>query len=174
MADVIALSDGYVASILFSEIELLADTYPDLMRKASHHLLRLCQSITKQPLLPSHAFPTCPPPSHTLFHCIHPQFNNQLARAAVEEELADSGLYLEDLQGPELQRQIDALLKKKRKANWKGRHDELVALREGLYASLDEETADDPVVAQRKGLGGTLRDVFRRKRRASTAQAVTL
>ena len=68
----VALSDGHVATILFSELELIAEQFAELMRK----------------------------------------FNVQMAKAAVEEELADSGLYLEDIEGPELQRQINSMLSK--------------------------------------------------------------
>lgn len=129
-ADVVALTDGYVASMLYSEVELLVPTHPELMRK----------------------------------------FNVQVAKAAVEEELAESGLYLEDIEAPELQLQVDSLLKKQERAKWKGRHAELVATREGLYGDLIDEGAELEASAARDGgadhrasLGGALRSVFRRK-----------
>ena len=93
------------------------------------------------------------------------KFNVQLAKAAVEEELAESSLYLEDIEKPELQRQVDSMLKKQERANWKKKHAELVATREGLYGDLIDEGAVlvETVEEQHRSVGGALRNVFRRK-----------
>ena len=48
---------------------------------------------------------------------------------------ACSRRYLEDIEQPELQLQVDSLLKKQERAKWKARHAELVATREGLCAA---------------------------------------
>ena len=60
--------------MLYSEIELLGDAYPELMRK----------------------------------------FNLQLAKAALEDKLADTGMTLSDLGDSQLQEQLHALFKKQR------------------------------------------------------------
>ena len=77
-ADVVALTDGYVATMLYSEIELLGDAYPELMRK----------------------------------------FNLQLAKAALEDKLADTGMTLSDLGDSQLQEQLHALFKKQQRGQW--------------------------------------------------------
>ena len=69
-ADIIALSDGYVGTMLFSEIELLGESHPQLMRT----------------------------------------FNLQMAKGALEEKLADTGMSVDDLEQPQLERQINELL----------------------------------------------------------------
>ena len=98
-ADVIALSDGYVATMLFSEIELLGETHPELMRT----------------------------------------FNLQMAKGALEEKLADTGMSVDDLEQISLERHVNDLLTMQAGARWKARHKELQAIREGLYADLYAE-----------------------------------
>ena len=98
-ADVVALTDGYVATMLYSEIELLGDAYPELMRK----------------------------------------FNLQLAKAALEDKLADTGMTLSDLGDSQLQEQLHALFKKQQRGQWKAQHKALQELREGLYREVYEE-----------------------------------
>ena len=98
-ADVIALTDGYVGTMLYSELELLGETHTDLMRT----------------------------------------FNLQMAKGALEEKLADTGMSVDDLEQTALERHINDLLTMQAGARWKARHRELQALREGLYADLYAE-----------------------------------
>ena len=98
-ADVIALSSGYIGTILYSELELLAAAHPELVRK----------------------------------------FNLALARAALEERLAETGESIDDLDPERLQGEIEDLLSLQAAARWKSRHAELQAAREGLYADLYAE-----------------------------------
>ena len=85
--------------MLYSELVLLGETYPDLMRN----------------------------------------FNLQMAKGALEEKLADTGMSVDDLEQPALERHINELLMMQAGARWKARHRELQALREGLYADLYAE-----------------------------------
>lgn len=98
-ADLVAISDGVVATLLFSELELLAEAHPKMMGRVML----------------------------------------QIARAAVEEELAASGLYLEDLEAPELQRRLDLLLASQRRAHWKARHGQVLEMCEGFYQQLEHD-----------------------------------
>ena len=95
-ADVLALTDGFIGTMLFSELELLGETYPELMRT----------------------------------------FNLQLARGALEEKLADSGMSIDELDSDSLQRQLQELMKRQAEARWSARHAELVETREGLCARI--------------------------------------
>ena len=120
-ADVIALSDGFVGSMLYSELELLGESYPDLMRT----------------------------------------FNLQMAKGALEEKLADTGMSVDDLEQAALERHINDLLTMQAGARWKGRHVELQGLREGLYADLYAEKEARAVnerlsTASRKSAGGAM------------------
>ena len=115
-ADVIALSDGYVGTMLYSELELLGETHPELMRT----------------------------------------FNLQMAKGALEEKLADTGMSVDDLEQPALERHINDLLTMQAGARWKARHKELQALREGLYADLyaeKEARAMNERLAEQRGGG---------------------
>ena len=130
-ADVVALTDGYVATMLYSEIELLGDAYPELMRK----------------------------------------FNLQLAKAALEDKLADTGMTLSDLGDSQLQEHLHALFKKQQRGQWKAQHKALQELREGLYREVYEElhalgvmNDGDVPEDKHKTLGGALKSVFRRKK----------
>ena len=117
-ADVLALTDGFIGTMLFSELELLGETYPELMRT----------------------------------------FNLQLARGALEEKLADTGMVLDDLDGGALQRNLEELLRAQQRARWKARHAELQAVREGLYADLHveaEEREASPQGRRGSASGGT-------------------
>ena len=67
-ADVIALTDGYIGTMLYSELELLGESYPDLMRT----------------------------------------FNLQMAKGALEEKLADTGMSVDDLEQVSKQQRIDS------------------------------------------------------------------
>ncbi len=93
-ADVIALTDGYIATMLYSELELLGAAYPDLLKK----------------------------------------FNLQMAKGALEEKLADTGMTIDDLEQLALERHINDLLALQASAKWREKHHELQDLREGLYA----------------------------------------
>ena len=101
--------------MLYSELELLGETYPDLMRN----------------------------------------FNLQMAKGALEEKLADTGMSVDDLEQPALERHINELLMMQAGARWKARHRELQALREGLYADLYAEkearAAEDARHAKQEG-----------------------
>ena len=126
-----ALTDGYVATMLYSEIELLGDAYPELMRK----------------------------------------FNLQLAKAALEDKLADTGMTLSDLGDSQLQEHLHALFKKQQRGQWKAQHKALQELREGLYREVYEElhtlgvmNDGDVPEDKHKTLGGALKSVFRRKK----------
>ena len=117
--------------MLYSEIELLGDAYPDLMRK----------------------------------------FNLQLAKAALEDKLGDTGMTLADLSDTSLQEQLHALFKKQQRGQWKAQHKQLQELREGLYRDVYEElqAALGPsaaVLPEDKSLrkaGSALKSVFRRR-----------
>ena len=119
-ADVVAITDGHVATLLYSELELLGDAYPELMRK----------------------------------------LNLQLAKAAIEEQLGETGMSLDDLGDAELQRQVKEMLKRQQRGAWGAQHKSLLALREGVYAELLDEsghlTSDDSPQAGKKGKGGTV------------------
>ena len=117
--------------MLYSEIELLGDAYPELMRK----------------------------------------FNLQLAKAALEDKLADTGMTLSDLGDSQLQEQLHALFKKQQRGQWKAQHKALQELREGLYREVYEELHElgvmndgDVPEDKHKTLGGALKSVFRRKK----------
>jgi CRP-like cAMP-binding protein len=146
-ADVIAMTDGYVGTMLYSELELLGETYPELMRT----------------------------------------FNLQMAKGALEEKLADTGMGVDDLEQPALERHINDLLTMQAGARWKSRHRELQALREGLYADLHAEkesqavdvlSASNGKSRSSKGSGGgvgagvgrALRGVFSRTKGSSSGQ----
>lgn len=135
-ADVIALSDGYVGTMLYSELELLGETHPELMRT----------------------------------------FNLQMAKGALEEKLADTGMSVDDLEQPALERHINDLLTMQAGARWKARHKELQALREGLYADLYAEkearAMNERLVEQRgggrrnsSGMGKTLKGLLGGRRK---------
>ena len=104
--------------MLYSELELLGETYPELMRT----------------------------------------FNLQMAKGALEEKLADTGMSVDDLEQYALERQINELLSMQAAARWKARHGELQALREGLYADLyaekEAKAALERADADKKGKGG--------------------
>ena len=57
----------------------------------------------------------------------------------LEEKLADTGMSVDDLEQPALERHINDLLTMQAGARWKSRHRELQQLREGLYAELYAE-----------------------------------
>ena len=73
----------------------------------------------------------------------HPElmrtFNLQMAKGALEEKLADTGMSVDDLEQHALERHINELLAMQASARWKSRHRELQGLREGLYADLYAE-----------------------------------
>ena len=102
-------------------------------------------------------------------------FNLQLAKGALEEKLADTGMALDDLEPTAVQRQLNELLRRQADARWKARHAELQELREGLYADLyaEAEAAAAKVKGggggkQSKGMGRALKSMFAKpKRRAS-------
>ena len=137
-ADIIALTDGYVGTMLYSELELLGDTYPELMRT----------------------------------------FNLQMAKGALEEKLADTGMSVDDLEQSTLERHINELLSMQASARWKARHVELQGLREGLYADLYAEKESRAANTSKGGkeaggMGKALKGVFSKvgggRRRRSTA-----
>ncbi len=127
-ADVVALTDGFIGTMLYSEIELLGEAYPELMR---------------------------------IFHL-------QLARGALEEKLADSGMSIDDLDATSLARQLDELLRRQSDARWKARHAELVAQREGLYADLHAEAEVEAEKAARARQDAEGRAGMVQARRGST------
>jgi CRP-like cAMP-binding protein len=98
-ADLVAVSDGSVATLLYSELEQLGASFPDLMRK----------------------------------------LNLQLAKAAIEEQLGDASMSLDDLGDVELQRQVKEMLKRQQRGQWGAQHKALRELREGLYADIADE-----------------------------------
>ena len=67
------------------------------------------------------------------------KFNLQLAKAALEDKLADTGMTLSDLGDSQLQEQLHALFKKQQRGQWKAQHKALQELREGLYREVYEE-----------------------------------
>ena len=98
--------------MLYSELELLGESYPDLMRT----------------------------------------FNLQMAKGALEEKLADTGMSVDDLEQDSLERHINELLMLQAGARWKSRHRELVNLREGLYAEIAaERDAQQKLAAAEQG-----------------------
>jgi len=139
-ADVVALTDGHAATLLYSELELLGDAYPELMRK----------------------------------------LNLQLAKAAIEEQLGATGMSLDDLGDAELQRQVKEMLKRQQRGAWGAQHKSLLALREGVYAELLDEsghlTADDSPQAggKRGGKGGTQGGTVLGKAKGMLARAPTV
>ena len=98
-ADVIALADGYIGTMLYSELELLADAHPETLRA----------------------------------------FNLQMAKGALEERLADTGISVDDLDPHSLEQQTVELMAMQAACRWKSRHAELQERREGLYADLYAE-----------------------------------
>ena len=98
-ADIIALSDGYIGTMLFSELELLGDSHPEVMRA----------------------------------------FNLQMAKGALEEKLADTGMSVDDLDPHSLEAHIGELVLQQKSNRWRARHAELQDRREGLYADLYAE-----------------------------------
>ena len=68
-----------------------------------------------------------------------PHWRLALARAALEERLAETGESIDDLDPERLQGEIEDLLSLQAAARWKSRHAELQAAREGLYADLYAE-----------------------------------
>ena len=129
-ADIIALTDGYIGTMLYSELELLGETHPDLMRT----------------------------------------FNLQMAKGALEEKLADTGMSVDDLEQSALERHINELLAMQASARWKARHKELQSLREGLYADLYAEkesraaneraAAASDAQAKKAGVGKAIKGMF--------------
>jgi len=62
-----------------------------------------------------------------------------MAKGALEEKLADTGMSVDDLEQTALERHINELLAMQAAARWKARHKELQSVREGLYADLYAE-----------------------------------
>ena len=64
---------------------------------------------------------------------------------------------LDDLGDAELQRQVKEMLKRQQRGAWGAQHKSLLALREGVYAELLDEsghlTSDDSPQAGKKGKG---------------------
>ena len=116
-ADIIALSSGYIGTMLYSELELLSDAHSELMRT----------------------------------------FNLALAKGALEERLADTGLSLDDLEPHSLHEQVNDLLSLQSSAGWRGRHAELQAAREGLYAELYAEKEAQQAIGGAAGGASNLR-----------------
>ena len=100
-------------------------------------------------------------------------FNLQMAKGALEEKLADTGMSVDDLEQSALERHINELLSMQAAARWKARHRELQSLREGLYADLyaekESRAADERLAAQAsksagggggRGLGRAIKGAF--------------
>ena len=118
-ADVVALSSGYIGTMLYSELELLAEAHPSILRA----------------------------------------FNLAMAKGALEERLAETGLSLDDLTPEQLGEEVNDLLALQAAARWKARHAELQAVREGLYADLYAEKEATALGADR-GRHASIKGIF--------------
>ena len=99
-ADVVALTDGFITTILYSDVKLMATAQPELLERLS----------------------------------------TRLAEAALEEQLADVGMSLDDLEAGSRKRQVAALLENQESARWDEKHQQLLRS-EAFYADLVAEIA---------------------------------
>ena len=133
--------------MLYSELELLGESHPELMRTFN----------LQASGAPHLASPRLASPHLTPLHLTtspHRARRPQMAKGALEEKLADTGMSVDDLERHVLERHINELLAMQASARWKSRHRELQALREGLYADLyaeKEARMANERIAERRG-----------------------